>query len=49
VSEHERPTEPGRRPDEPEYEPPRAEEISSEDRAATAAWAATGQPDDASN
>ena len=26
---------------EPEYEPPRAEEIGGEDRAATAAWIAT--------
>lgn len=29
---------------EPEYEPPRAEEIAGDDRAATASWVQTGFP-----
>ena len=35
------------RPDDEVYVPPKAEEISSEDRATTAAWLQTGEQPDA--
>jgi hypothetical protein len=45
VSEHDhlQPSESGA--PEPSYEPPRAEDIAGEERAATASWIATGQDD----
>jgi len=42
VSDDDRSQQPALAKPEPEYEPPRAEEIGGEDRAATAAWIASG-------
>ena len=42
MSEHDQSQIPEPGAPEPEYEPPRAEDIAGEDRAATASWTQTG-------
>jgi hypothetical protein len=41
VSEHDHPQTPDPAAPEPDYEPPRAEDIAGEERAATASWIQT--------
>jgi hypothetical protein len=41
VSEHDHPQTPDPNAPEPQYEPPRAEDIAGEERTATASWIAT--------
>jgi hypothetical protein len=49
VSDHDRPQTPEPGGPEPEYEPPRAEDIAGEERTATASWISTGDDDDIDN
>ena len=46
MAEHDTPKQPEPDAPEPEYEPPRAEEVGGPDRAATASWIATGSQRD---
>lgn len=46
MSEHDNPQQPESNAPEPEYEPPRAEDVAGEDRAATASWISTGADSD---